>query len=230
MAGRGGDATVARRRWLVAALLMLAVAVTVTEFDSRASILVLVAAFGALAVAARLPRVVAVGMIGAVVLIAFVFPLVAPDGAAIERIRGHRMANWRVAAERIGDRPLLGWGMDASRALPGGKSLINDLYPEGDDQQPCGSLAAPSARRGAVMAARTRPARHPARPRRAHPCTLAPGAGIALRLAAPARLRQAWWLSTLWLGAALLARLGAGPQGLAFQPDRRQRQPRQAHV
>jgi hypothetical protein len=58
----------ARRRWLVAALLMLAVAVTVTEFDSRASILVLVAAFGALAlaVAARLPRVVAGGMIGAV--------------------------------------------------------------------------------------------------------------------------------------------------------------------
>jgi hypothetical protein len=148
-------------------------------------------------------------MIGAVVLIAFVFPLVAPDEAAIERIRGqrpqsppsaiHRLANWRFAAERIGDRPLLGWGMDASRALPGGKSLINDLYPGGDDQQPCASLAAPCA-------------------------TTRRSSGLSFGI------WQARWLSTLWLGAALLARLGAGPQGPAFQPDRWQPRPRQAHV
>jgi O-antigen ligase len=100
----------ARRRWLDAALLALAVAVTVTEFNSRASILVLVAVFGAPAVAARLPRVVAVGMIGAVVLIAFVFPLVAPDEAAIERVgaslpqlppsAGHRLVIWRFVADK----------------------------------------------------------------------------------------------------------------------------------
>jgi O-antigen ligase len=244
----------ARRHWFGAALLMLAVVVTVIEFDSRASILAIFVAFGALAVATRLPRVVAMGMIGAVVLIAFVFPLVAPDGAAIERVRAslprlppsavHRLVIWRFVAERIGDRPLLGWGMDTSRALPGGKSLVNDLYPEvrlnnRAEVLPLhphdaalqwrlelgvpGTLLALAA----LTLVLWRLAREPRRGWR-RPLAFGYAASALIVALLSFGIWQAWWLSTLWLGAALQARLGAGPEGPAHHRDRRQ--PRQAHV
>jgi O-antigen ligase len=224
----------ARRRWLGMALFALAVAVTVTEFHSRASIFALIIALGASALAVRLPRVVAMGMVGAVALVAFVFPLVAPDGAAIERMHArlpqlpqsavHRLVIWRFAAERIGERPMLGWGMDASRALPGGKSLINDLYPEVTINDRAEAL--PLHPHDAALQWRLE---------LGIPGTLlalAGLAGILRRLALGSRRGwqralafgyaasaltvallsfgawQAWWLSTLWLGAALLARLG----------------------
>ena len=37
---------------------------------------------------------------------------------------GHRLLIWDFAGERIAERPLLGWGLDSSRAIPGGKELI----------------------------------------------------------------------------------------------------------
>ena len=37
---------------------------------------------------------------------------------------GHRLLIWDFAGKRIAERPLLGWGLDASRAIPGGKELI----------------------------------------------------------------------------------------------------------
>src|SRR5205807_9032712 len=36
----------------------------------------------------------------------------------------HRLIIWRFTIDRIDERPLLGWGMDASRALPGGSTEI----------------------------------------------------------------------------------------------------------
>jgi len=41
----------------------------------------------------------------------------------------HRLLIWRFAADRLAERPLLGWGMDASRAIPGGKTDFNDRLP-----------------------------------------------------------------------------------------------------
>ena len=37
---------------------------------------------------------------------------------------GHRLEIWHFAGQRIAERPLLGWGLDASRAIPGGNALI----------------------------------------------------------------------------------------------------------
>ena len=104
-----------------------------------------------------------VGMIGAVVLIAFVFPLVAPDGAAIERIRGEP-----AAPASIGD------------PSPGQRALCRRADRRtATDRLGNGRLAS------ALIVA-----------------LLSFGAW------------QAWWLSMLLLGAALQARLGAGPKPL----------------
>jgi O-antigen ligase len=222
-----------RRRWLGVALLALAVAATVGEFHSRASIVALVIALETMLFALRLPRLTAVSMIGAAILIAFLFPLAAPDGARIERMRTawpilqesavHRLVIWRFVAERIGDRPVLGWGMDASRAVPGGKDLINERYPEVTINERAEAL--PLHPHNAALQWRLE---------LGLPGTFLALAALARLLWPIARIRglwqravvfgyaasaltvallsfgawQAWWLSTLWLGAALLARLG----------------------
>jgi O-antigen ligase len=36
----------------------------------------------------------------------------------------HRLVIWRFTADRIAERPLLGWGFEASREIPGGKAMF----------------------------------------------------------------------------------------------------------
>ncbi|UPY38977.1 O-antigen ligase family protein [Sediminicoccus sp. KRV36] len=42
------------------------------------------------------------------------------DASALPNSAAHRLLIWDFAAERIAERPVLGWGMDSSRAIPGG--------------------------------------------------------------------------------------------------------------
>ena len=42
------------------------------------------------------------------------------DGTALPNSAAHRLLIWDFAADRIAQRPVLGWGMDSSRAIPGG--------------------------------------------------------------------------------------------------------------
>jgi len=43
----------------------------------------------------------------------------------------HRFAIWKFTAERIAERPILGWGLDASRELPGGTDRVDvPIFPE----------------------------------------------------------------------------------------------------
>ncbi len=37
----------------------------------------------------------------------------------------HRQSIWQFVAERISEHPLLGWGLDASRSIPGGHALVS---------------------------------------------------------------------------------------------------------
>ena len=43
------------------------------------------------------------------------------DVAGLPNSAAHRLMIWDFAAERIAERPLLGWGMESSRNIPGGK-------------------------------------------------------------------------------------------------------------
>ena len=237
-----------RRRWLGLALLAAAIGATVGEFSSRAAIIALAIGAAAAAVAAAAPRLAALGLVGAVVLAACVFPAAAPDGAGINRIRAaapslpdsavHRLEIWRFVAERIADRPILGWGMDASRAVPGGKSRVIDLYPEVTMNDRAEALplhphdAALQWRlelglpgTALVLAALAVALWRLARDHAGAPWRRALSFGYAAAALAVALLSfgawQAWWLSTLWLGAALLARPDSDPRrraGVACAP------------
>jgi O-antigen ligase len=46
------------------------------------------------------------------------------DADAVKNSFGHRLFIWDFAGKRIAEHPLLGWGLDSSRAIPGGKELI----------------------------------------------------------------------------------------------------------
>jgi len=223
-----------RRRWLALALLALAVAATVGTSLSHASILGLVLALLAGAVAWRAPRLAAAGVLTATALLALALPLVAPRGAGIEAIHRdvavlresaiHRLAIWRFASDKIAERPMLGWGMDSSRAIPGGKTPVDELFPglhiTGKAQ------AMPLHPHDAALQWRLelglpgtalillllggvlwRAARGPM-PGWRHAIIFAyVGAGWTVGMLSFGAW-QAWWLSTLWLGAALLTRLG----------------------
>jgi O-antigen ligase len=133
-------ALAARRRIPALFVGAFLVALTLVAFKSQTAILAGAIGIAAALIAWRLPRTIAALMIVAALLLVIVFPLVTPAPAAIEQIRQeapmlkesaiHRLIIWRFAAERIAERPLLGWGMDASRAIPGGTAHASDVMPE----------------------------------------------------------------------------------------------------
>src|SRR5262249_7944535 len=43
---------------------------------------------------------------------------------AVKLSAGHRLLIWSFVGDRIAEHPLAGWGLDASRSIPGGKDLI----------------------------------------------------------------------------------------------------------
>lgn len=71
------------------------------------------------------PRATRLGLAGVVAVLVLALPWML--GAALPRdVSGvpfsaaHRLLIWDFTAERIAERPVLGWGMDSSRAIPGG--------------------------------------------------------------------------------------------------------------
>jgi exopolysaccharide production protein ExoQ len=216
-----------RRR---AVLCAAATAAAVLLAGSHAAILAVFAGLVAFAAGAYAPKSVA-ALLGAIcVLLVVGLPFAVPPFAALPAIQRqlaapafasgiHRLVIWRFVAERIAERPLFGWGMDAARGLPGGDHLVSEIAP--------GVTLPPGAR---------------ALPLHPHDAALQwrlelglPGAALCLaivgfalwRIAGLAPLRraaslaavaaaivvsslsfgfwQAWWLSCLWLTAAFLA-------------------------
>lgn len=79
-------------------------------------------AAGAAAVAPRaVPRLIGAGL--ALLILAMPLLVAIIPALPVERLPGsalHRMLIWDFAAARIAERPLVGWGMEASREIPGG--------------------------------------------------------------------------------------------------------------
>lgn len=131
-----------------------------------------------------------------------------------------RLHIWSFAAERIAEHPLRGWGMDASRDVPGGKERIFDenrqhrfgelmpLHPHNGALQVWLELGLPGAfllaalfaltlRQGAALADR-----HGRRAAAAATGLTVTAAGL---LSVSFGIWQNWWLASIFLAAAFFA-------------------------
>lgn len=184
----------------------------------------------ALLLAFALPRITPWLMGGAIALFVAAAPLLPPltvrtlDTDAITMRThnvsiAHRIVVWRFAAERIAEKPLAGWGMNAARAMPGGKekiALTRDDPPLLGEKLPLHTHNAPLqwwlelGLPGAVLMAGlwlfalvALARAFPARGARAIALSGYAAAFVIAGLSYGAW--QAWWLATLGLAAALLA-------------------------
>jgi O-antigen ligase len=71
----------------------------------------------AIAVAAALLLLLTPALLGAVLARG-------PDISAMQGSAAHRVLIWDFTLARIAERPWLGWGMESSRAIPGGRAMI----------------------------------------------------------------------------------------------------------
>jgi O-antigen ligase len=146
---------------------------------------------------------------------------------------GHRLLIWSFVGERIAERPLLGWGLDASRAIPGGNQEARlgqnwlSLHPHDAPLQVWLELGTPGAALFAALVGLfwlrldrlVGPRLYIA----------AAGGSLAAVLApvfAAYGVWQEWWIGTLALALFLIAVMGrAAAVGLATTPQRRRGSP-----
>jgi O-antigen ligase len=121
-----------RLRALAAVAAIIAVAAIALSVDESAKLgLVLAIVVAALAYWRR--RVAGV-LVWASVLFVIMAPLTLPKLAHMPRLfdtvddfkesAGHRLLIWSFVGNRIADHPMVGWGLDSSRAIPGGGIVI----------------------------------------------------------------------------------------------------------
>ena len=227
-----------RRRWAVAAVILVTLAI-VLALKSRTAMLCLVIALALWPFAYRFPRacgtLIAAGLVGLVAVfpaLPFTMDTVVRIHQAVPRLDNsaiHRFSIWHFAIDRIAERPLLGWGLDASRALPGGSELVDDprlpeiakaggvwmsLHPHNAALQWRLELGLPGAALATIALVwilwrASSPAVGP-------PATRATALALVAAALVVALLSygfwQAWWQSSLWLIAAFV--IAAAPRPL----------------
>lgn len=104
-----------------------ALAATIAKLIAPVSIIAAGFVFGGSRAAARVAALASVALI---LTAPVTFPRLAglpgmlARAEAVKDSVSHRLEIWSFVGQRIAERPLLGWGLDASRAIPGGKELI----------------------------------------------------------------------------------------------------------
>ncbi|MBN4016315.1 O-antigen ligase family protein [Rhodospirillaceae bacterium AH-315-P19] len=128
------------RFWIAAAIFVLSFAV-LAQLENSASVLALLLGTLAFLPSLRFPKRIAIVLIcltmAGTALAPWLPPLL-PDPKKIWTAMPklptsaiHRIYIWNFVAERIEERPLLGWGLDTSRNIPGNTQLVPNL-PEGN--------------------------------------------------------------------------------------------------
>jgi O-antigen ligase len=131
-------------------------------------------------------------------------PLLTETADDVKLSAGHRLLIWSFAGDRIAERPLAGWGLDASRAIPGGKDPIRPgqtwmpLHPHNTPLQLWLELGVPGAVLFALVVALSWCALAPV----VWPRLFASAAGGSLMAALVASFAsygiwEEWWLGTL---------------------------------
>lgn len=145
------------------------------------------------------------------------FPRLAQTGPAMHLADdmkssvSHRLLIWSFVGKRIAEKPLLGWGLDSSRAIPGGQKLIRPgqqwlpLHPHNAPLQAWLELGVPGAALFALLAAGLWRALGAAR--WPPPFAAACAGGLAATLAETLGtygIWQEWWVGTLWFSLFLV--------------------------
>lgn len=123
----------------------------------------------------------------------------------------HRLMIWSFAGDRIAEHPLSGWGLDASRAIPGANEPISEgrvwlpLHPHNGAIQVWLELGVPGATLFALITARLWLGLAAAQ----WPRLFAATAGASLMTALVAAnatygMWQEWWIGTLWFSLFLV--------------------------
>jgi O-antigen ligase len=184
--------------------------------ESMAAALALVAALaGSAAFRVAGPRAVAAILVACVLSAPFLTRLPMFDTLAARRDLTvsiyHRAAIWQFVGLRIADKPVLGWGMHASRTMPGGHDTIGGsaekipLHPHNAPLQiwlELGGIGA--ALMAALLGFLAINCNGPPLRRAVLGATLVTAVVIA---SLSYGIWQGWWFATLWLLAALAAAL-----------------------
>ena len=228
-------------RWL-RGLILLGVAAVLLALPGESAKLAVLAAAAAAGLALLAPRqvppAIGLGLATALLLMpALLGPLLArgvPAGG-LPPSAAHRLVIWDFTITRIAERPLLGWGMEASRAVPGhhdspdaaalsrfgldgpgtaewlGRAQLLPLHPHNAALQLWLELGLPGAFLGALLAALLgRACRRSGQPMVA--TAMLAGGAVTAMLSFGAW--QEWWVGTELMAAAAAAglprRLGSG--------------------
>jgi O-antigen ligase len=216
------------------AVTCVAVAVALIVIPSSANRLALFAGAVAWALTWSAPRAIPRLVLAATVVLGLALPFALPrllpsnesvvvlaDHAPWIKFSGlHRLLIWRFVSERTAERPLLGWGMDASRELPGGHARLIDtlsrpivpdsaealpLHPHDAFLQWWVELGAIGAVLGLSAVATLLLSIAGLRsPMAAASATAFAVGGLTIALLGYG-FWQSWWLSTLWLAGSLTA-------------------------
>ena len=129
----GRDLSTTRHK-LYLALAVLGLLVTILQSGSASALLGLVAGLAVWGLYSRysraMVRVLTVGLpIAVLAMPVFIYPLANNPEPIVRSIPNfpnsfiHRLLIWDFTLERVAERPVLGWGLDTSRAIPGGTDL-----------------------------------------------------------------------------------------------------------
>jgi len=206
---------------LAAAALAAGCTVVFVAGESMAAALALIAALGG-AAAFRFagPRATAAILVACVLAAPLATNLAALDTLANRRDVTvsiyHRAAIWQFVGARIADKPVLGWGMHASRTMPGGHDKVSGiaekipLHPHNAPLQIWLELGGAGAALLAGLLGFLAIACNGTPVRRA---VLGATLITALTIASLSYgIWQGWWFATLWLLAAMAA--AANPESL----------------
>ena len=113
--------------WLVRAVLLMAGAAVLISLPGETARLATVAGLGAALFSLAAPRLVPKLVGAGVAVLILLMPLLVAfipqiPSASLPPSAVHRLVIWDFAAARIAERPLTGWGLEASRAMPGGRA------------------------------------------------------------------------------------------------------------
>jgi O-antigen ligase len=241
-----------RRAWLAAIAVFLVGLGFVIELQKSASTIALLVGGATFALVwvggRRLITGIAI-VIGVAILTSPLLPLTVLEPMRVAEVypqvgqsESHRLLIWKFVAERINERPLFGWGMNSSRAIPGGKSLVPTEVPSAQspgrvsadtnmgEQLPLHPHNAPlqlwlelgvigAVLGGGVVIGALHMCRRRSMGRLESSVAAAAIVSVVAISAMSFSVWQSWWLSIIWLTASFLVAVRTAPLSPAAETE-----------